>query len=114
MLPAISRCWRLTGRTNAWRILWSLLSAQLGKHVPFRARSDAAHRVQPIQHALAAEEDLVVKCEREWALEARLVLRVSQQSAELRELVLQVQFPVVSGIHRRTYMAINWSTPGLR
>lgn len=51
--------------------------------------------MQPIKHALARKQDFVVEIKREWAFKTRLILRMAQQAAELRKLVLEVELPFI-------------------
>lgn len=64
--------------------------------IPFRPGSHTAHAVEAIQHTLAAQQHLVVEIKREWAFQTRLILSVGEQTSELPQLSLQVEFPTVS------------------
>jgi len=89
-------------------------------HVPFLARGNAPHTVQPVQYRLQTRQDRTIKLDGERALQARLVLRLLEQILQLEEFDLQMQLPMnqkkisyaskPNGGRRRTYIAMNSST----
>lgn len=59
-------------------------------YVPFFTRGHTSHAVQFVEDCLQTGEHRAIQCDREWALETRLVLRLCEQALQLDQLDLQV------------------------